>query len=242
MFAQTQQASQPALPPLPVIEIPEGRALAGRYNSLDQLEAAAAHFQSRYDKLYNETREAIEIKAALDSRPEIYEKLATLLEQGSTPTDLNTAFVRDEVSGEIKIDANKIQEFIDAQVQARVAPLEARTQQQQQLQQQQRLTEFYTRRGIDPREMALDMQFSQQLGQMPAEDLLMAARALRLGVSQPQQFQGFQSQQIAANPPIPRTVTQTPGHRPAPQSADETQKQAIMNSGRRSFSELMRSR
>lgn len=238
MFAQTQQVGS-QLPPLPAIEIPEGRALAGRYKSLDELENHASHFQSKYDRLYNESREALEIKAALDSRPEIYEQLATLLERGATPTDLNSAFVRDETSGEVRVDAAKIQEFIDAQVQARVAPLLAQTQQTQQFQQQQHLANLYAQRGIDPREMELDMRFSQQLGQMPPEDLLMAARALRLGQTQPQQFQGFQSQQIAATPPIPRTVTQTPSHRPAPLSADDTHRQAIVNSGRRSFGELM---
>jgi len=228
-------------PPLPDIVIPEGYALAGRYQSLQDLERHAAHFQSLADRTRNEAAEAMSVKAVLDANPALYDMLTEALERGQAsgvPDVVKQAIVTDDM-GNQKVDPERLAAGVQAMVDQRVQPL------QQQVSQQltgMGLAQQYQQMGLTQQDLQADLAYAQQLGQLPEDQMLLLARQIRLGQAtgpQPaQQAQpAYQPAPVQAPPAIPRTVTSLGGYRQTPPNAQDQGAQ-IAQTGRRSFSQL----
>lgn len=235
---EPQFGAMPNQPPLPDIVIPDGYALAGRYQNLQQLEQHAAHFQSVADRTRNEASEALRLKDLLDSNPDLYDVLAeavanpTRSGDGNVPDVVRQAIVTDEM-GNQRVDSDRLAAGVQTMVDQRLQP--AMQQVNQQLASVS-LAQQYQQMGLNQQELQADLAYAQQLGQLPQDQMLLLARQIRLTrMGQPQMQPQMPVSQ--PTPAIPRTVTSLGGHRQSPMTQQDQGAQ-IVNSGRRSFNQL----
>jgi hypothetical protein len=236
---------------LPDIEIPEGHALAGRYKSLEDLETHAGHFQSEFNKLQNDTKEAVELKQVLDTNPQLYETLAQRLAEGDAQPAPQAPQAPPQSTGDPSsdwdslwadeppkqtpaqspaIDPQQVQNLVDQRVNAALGQYHQEvTAQQQQKEQDQALYNNYRTAGGSEEDFNKDIEFAQSLEGMPKDQLLATVSKLRR-----MNEQGIPAPQGG----MPRSITNIAGSQARGHVQDEGDK--IITAGRRSVDSLFK--
>lgn len=242
---EQQQYQQPQLPQ---IEVPDGYALAGRYNNIQDLEKHASYYQSEYNKLQNSAKEAFEVKDILDRNPQLYNVLVDELSGTRTQQPLspdipkqsgpasdwdsiwNTGQAQESAQQSTGADPSQIQQIIDNRVNAALSEYHnALVSAQQQQVEDQRLYMNYLQSGRTEDDFVKDIEFAKQIDNLPKDQLLGLISRMRM-VSE--------ARVPVSNQGIPRSITSIAGNRDRMSAPD--QGDMIVRAGRRSIEDLFK--